>query len=88
MHDPIDDADSPLDHELRLIREAIQLVSSGASRRVVVAGIRFGEAGADLAGLDARRAGVTLRRLRSGRGTGFDIAVELESGARPASRSR
>ncbi len=33
-----------LEHEVNLVREAIAMVAGGGSRRVVVAGLQFGEA--------------------------------------------
>ena len=62
--------------ELTLAREAIALVATGASPRVVIAGIRFGEAILD----DARRlaldAGVRIKPIRRAEGAGADLLVE------------
>jgi hypothetical protein len=59
-----------------LAREAIAMVASGASPRVVVAGIRFGE----LILADARRlgteAGVRVRPMARASGVGSDLLVE------------
>lgn len=72
------DPDPILDRELQLVREAIQLVATGGSRRVVLAGIRFGAEDAGLAALDARRAGVRLRLMPGARPSERDIAVERD----------
>jgi hypothetical protein len=88
MEDPVDEGDVTLDRELRMLREAIDLVAAGVSRRVVVASLRYGDLGADLAALDARRAGVQLTRLRSGRAGRSDIAVEPVSAVEPAAKPR
>jgi hypothetical protein len=65
-----------LDRELQLVREAIAMVAGGGARRVVVAGIHFGDVllapGARL----ALEAGVRLTRLRTADGAGADLAVE------------
>ncbi len=64
------------ERELTLAREAIALVAAGASPRVVVCGIRFGETILE----DARRlaldAGVSVSPLRRAEGTGADLVVE------------
>lgn len=65
-----------LDHEMGLVREAISMVASGGSRRVVVGGLRFGEALlAPTRGL-AAAAGVRLVPLWMPDDAGADIAIE------------
>ena len=75
-HRAFDHAESELDRELRMVREAIQLVASGQSSRVVLAGIRFGEDEAALTVLDARRAGVRVRPLAGTGVAGTDLVIE------------
>jgi len=65
-----------LDQELNLVREAIALVASGGSRRVVVGGLRFGEALLVPAQMLATEAGVRLIPLWMPDDAGADIAVE------------
>ena len=80
MDEPVDESPAQvgraLEHELRLVREAIDLVAGGGSRRVVVGGLRFGQ---DLLvparGL-AATAGVRLVPLWMPDDAGADIAVE------------
>lgn len=72
-----------LDHEIRLVMEAILLVSSGGSPRVTVAGLRYPEQV-----LEVSRELAAVRRVRLiARWTdderGADLAVEpLDAGAR------
>jgi hypothetical protein len=64
------------ERELRLVREAIAMVASGASPRVVVAGLGHGESILDVCrrlGLDA---GVRVIRLPQADDKGSDLAVE------------
>jgi CheY-like chemotaxis protein len=49
-----------LEHEIDLVREAIAMVASGGSRRVVVGGLHFGEALLEPAGALAAASGVRL----------------------------
>jgi hypothetical protein len=65
-----------VDHELTLVREAILMVGRGGTLRVVVAGIRHGEALLPLARDAATGAGVRLLALPRADGAGADIAVE------------
>ena len=65
-----------LEHEMNLVREAIAMVASGASRRVVVGGLRFGETLMAPARGWAAEAGVRLVPLWMPDDTGADIAVE------------
>lgn len=65
-----------LEHEMRLIREAIAMVASGGAPRVVLAGIRFGETLLDPSRRLALEAGVRLVPLWGADEAGADIAVE------------
>jgi hypothetical protein len=57
------------ERELRLAREAIAMVASGATQRVVVAGIRYGDEILDAARRIALESGVRVNPLRQS-GTG------------------
>ena len=65
-----------IERELRLVREAIGFVSSGGAPRVVIGGIRFGEALLPAAGQLALQAGVRIVPLWTSDESGIDIAVE------------
>lgn len=65
-----------LEHEIDFIRDAIGMVASGGSRRVVVGGLHFGEALLDPARTMASQAGVRLVPLWMPDDAGVDIAVE------------
>jgi len=65
-----------LDSEMRLVREAIAMVASGASPRVTIGGIHFGEALLMTAGGLAAEAGVRLVPLWAPDDAGADIVVE------------
>jgi hypothetical protein len=72
-----------LDHEARLVMEAILLVSSGGSPRVTVAGLHYGEQvlEASRPTADARR--VRLVPLWSDDERGTDLVVEaIDAGGR------
>ena len=80
MDTPLDGATNQvgatLEYEMSLVREAIVLVAGGGSRRVVVAGLRFGETLlATLPGF-AAEAGVRLVPLWMPDDAGADVAVE------------
>jgi hypothetical protein len=65
-----------LELEMRLVREAIAMVASGAAPRVVLAGIRYGDPLAAWGRRLAGQAGVILTPLwRSDEG-GADLSVE------------
>ena len=64
------------DRELQMMREAIALVASGASPRVVLAGIRYGQQIADAAQRRALEAGVRIKRLPQSDGMRIDLVVE------------
>jgi hypothetical protein len=86
-----EDASRPqLEGELRLVREAILLVATNASPRVLVAGLWFGERIADAGGRMADEAGVRLVPVRSaGSGRlGFSIERSLPLVARPLCGSK
>lgn len=65
-----------LEQEMSLVREAIAMVAAGRSRRVVVAGIRFGETLLAPARAMASEAGVRLVPLWMPDDAGVDIAIE------------
>jgi len=65
-----------LELELTLVSDAIAMVASGASPRVVIASLRFGKALVATASGLATEAGVRVVPLRRPDGTGTDIAVE------------
>jgi hypothetical protein len=65
-----------LEIEMRLVRDAIAMVASGGSPRVVLAGLRFGEALLVSGRLQATEAGVRLVPLWMPDDAGADIAVE------------
>ena len=64
-----------MDRESRLVREAIAMVAAGASPRVVVAGIRYGETLLDDARRLALEAGVRVNPIWRGDQKGADIVV-------------
>ncbi len=74
----LDDAvfPSPWAGEERLVREAILLVNSGASRRVLVAGLAHGEVVRDLCMRFALESGTRLRTIATSRPDRFDVLVE------------
>lgn len=65
-----------LEIEMRLVRDAIAMVASGGSPRVILAGLRFGEALLASGRLLATEAGVRLVPLWMPDDAGADIAVE------------
>ncbi|HET8784131.1 MAG TPA: hypothetical protein VFM38_00735 [Candidatus Limnocylindrales bacterium] len=64
------------DRDLRLIREAIALVASGGSPRVVLAGLAFADGLLDAARSMALEAGVRIQALARADDDGADVAVE------------
>jgi hypothetical protein len=64
------------ERELRMVREAIALVASGASRHVVVAGISRGEQILEAARRLGLESGVRVNRLPQPEAKGADLAVE------------
>lgn len=65
-----------IERELDLVNGAIELVASGGSRRVTVAGLRFGEQLLSEVEPRARASHVIVRSLWSPNGPSCDIAVE------------
>lgn len=65
-----------LEREMRLVREAIAMVSGGGSPRVTVAGLHFGQALLSTARGLATESGVRLVPLWMPDDAGADIAVE------------
>jgi hypothetical protein len=59
-----------------MVREAIALVASGASPRVVVAGISRGDEILEVARRIGLESGVRVNRLSQRENTGADLAVE------------
>src|SRR5262245_35500404 len=70
-----------LEFELRLVREAIRMVALGAARRVVLAGLRWGNDVLGEAGEALLEPGVRLAPLGRPHRAGIDIAVEAVSGS-------
>jgi hypothetical protein len=68
-----------LDHELNLVREAIAFVAFGGAPRVVVGGLRLGEALLAPARQLALEAGVSITPLWTADEAGVDIAIEKGS---------
>ena len=76
-------ASAGLDREYGLVAEAILLVAHGGSRRVTVAGLRFGDKVISACRPLAAARHVRLVRVPTGSGHGPDVAVEcLERVAR------
>jgi hypothetical protein len=65
-----------LDHEARLVMEAILLVSSGGSPRVTVAGLQYGEQVLEASGPVAAARRVRLVPLWTDDERGADLVVE------------
>jgi hypothetical protein len=65
-----------LEHEMRLIREAIAMVASGASPRVMLAGIHFGETLLDPSRRLALDAGVRVLPAWRTDEVGADLVIE------------
>ncbi len=77
VHDRTDTViPAALDRELQLIREAIALVAAGGARRVIVAGLRFGDAIVAPGSRLALEAGVRVTRLATADDARVDLAVE------------
>jgi hypothetical protein len=69
-------AESALDRELTMIRDAIAMVASGGAPRVTLAGLRFGEQLLSRAQRLAAAAGVRVVPLYSTDEAGADLMVE------------
>lgn len=67
------------EREIQIVREAIALVASGASRRVIVAGLCQSRQLLDPARRLAAEAGVRLVPLWRSNVPGVDIAIERDS---------
>jgi hypothetical protein len=65
-----------LEREAAIVRDAIAFVASGGSARVVVAGLRLGEALLESAQRMAAEAGVQVVPLWPADEAGLDIAIE------------
>jgi hypothetical protein len=65
-----------LEHELRLVTEAIEMVASGRAPSVTLAGIRFGDQILARARREADASGVTIRELFAADESGVDLRVE------------
>ncbi|MDP9260416.1 MAG: hypothetical protein M3O89_00415 [Actinomycetota bacterium] len=76
-----DEVARTLEHEMRLVRDAIALVVSGASRRVIVASLRLSGQLIDPGRRLADEAGVRLVPLWHTDEAGADIAIERETDA-------
>ena len=71
------DTDSPMtEGELRLVRQAILMVSEYGTPRVVVAGLRYGMLILERSELLAAEAGVRLVALPTASSDRIDVAVE------------
>lgn len=64
------------DREMRLVREAIEMVATGRSSRVILAGIRYGADLLDPARRLALEAGVRVLAMRHDGDPGIDLSVE------------
>jgi hypothetical protein len=73
--------EAQLDRELSLIRDAIALVDGGASPRVVLAGLQFGDRLIEQARRMAAASGVSVVPLWTTDERGADIAIERPAGA-------
>jgi hypothetical protein len=73
---PTDPVARALEREVGLVHDAIAMVASGRSRRVVVAGLRFGDQLIEPARTMANAAGVRLVPLWTTDEAGVDIAIE------------
>jgi hypothetical protein len=64
------------EREMRMVREAIAMVASGASPRIVVAGISRGEQILDACRRLGLESGVRVNRLPQPEAKGTDLTVE------------
>jgi hypothetical protein len=69
---------STLEHEFRLVDEAISAVASGRFPSVTVAGLRFGDELLERARDDAARHGVRVRPLFHAGEHGSDLVIERQ----------
>jgi hypothetical protein len=75
--DPVGAVTPSIDHELRLVDEAVAMVESGAAPRVYLAGLRFGQAVIEAA-REKAPAGVRIVPLWLADGSGADLAIERD----------
>jgi hypothetical protein len=73
-----EDGAAALEHEMDMIRSAIDLVALGGSERVTVGGLQFGEALLEAATVMARRAGVRVVPLWDADDSGADLMIERD----------
>jgi hypothetical protein len=73
---PVEPVARALEREASLVHDAIAMVASGRSRRVVVAGLHFGDQLIEPARTMASDAGVRLVPLWTTDEAGVDIAIE------------
>jgi hypothetical protein len=71
--------DCPWESEERLVREAVLLVASGVSPRVIVAGLAYGEAVRDTCKRFALESGARLLARPTSRQDRVDVLVEAIS---------
>jgi hypothetical protein len=64
------------ERELRLAQEAIAMVACGATRRIVIAGIRHGEEILERSRTIGLSLGVRVDALRQQGGEGTDLVIE------------
>ena len=76
-----DEVARTLEHEMRLVREAIALVASGGAPRVIVASLRLGGQLIDPGRRLAAESGVRLVPLWHADEHGVDIAIERDTDA-------
>ena len=74
---------STLEHELRLVGEAVDAVASGRFPSVTVAGLKFGDELLPLARARAAGLGLQVRPLFHAGEHGSDLIVERASDGRP-----
>jgi hypothetical protein len=73
---PVEPVARTLEREASLVHDAITMVASGRSRRVVVAGLHFGDQLIEPSRTMANAAGVRLVPLWTTDEAGVDIAIE------------
>jgi hypothetical protein len=73
-HGPVS-AEAQLDREIEMVRGAIRMVAVGASPRMTVAGIRFGEAVIRIVKPIATSADITVEPIWRADDSGCDVLV-------------
>jgi hypothetical protein len=76
LHDAPEPDPEPWAGEERLVREAILLVASGVTPRVLVAGLAFGGIVRDRCTRSALESGLRLRCVATSRPDRYDVLVE------------